>query len=271
LQVSLIFPFFASAVIKAQFPAVRSCFIRLGAAAFVSMSLAAWPQPAPVLAASSPATIPAFKDLDSIDARLQGCVTCHGRNGEGTGDGTFPRIAGKPAGYLLHQLAAFRDGTRKYPPMNYLLAYMPDSYLREIADHFANERPPFAPVPGKTVDDATRQRGQVLATAGDAHLGIPACIACHGAGLTGTQPGIPGLVGLRANYIVGQLTRWRVGDRHAIEPDCMKRVASRLTNTDMVAVAAWLSEQEPPKNPSPRIEPATRLPLACGSQAQGDQ
>jgi cytochrome c553 len=240
--------------------------VRIVAATCLSMSFAAWAQAAP-----AESMIPSFKDLDSMEARLQGCVTCHGRDGEGSADGRFPRIAGKPAGYLLHQLAAFRDGTRKYPPMNYLLAYMPDSYLREIAADFAAQRPPFAAVPAKTVDDASLQRGQLLATGGDAHLGIPACIACHGAALTGTQPAIPGLVGLRANYIVGQLTRWRVGDRHAIEPDCMKRIASRLTDADMTSVAAWLSQQEAPKNPSPQPQPAARLPLACGSQVQGDR
>lgn len=212
--------------------------------------------------------VPAFKQLDSIDARVQGCVTCHGQNGQGTASGYFPRIAGKPAGYLVNQLAAFRDGTRKYPPMNYLVAYLPDAYLREIADHFAKERPPFSAKEPATVDAATLQRGRTLVTAGDAKLGVPACAACHGAGLVGMEPGIPGLVGLRSNYIVGQLTRWRVGDRHAAEPDCMKRVATRLEDADVAAVAAWLSQQEPPKNPAPESANLVRMPLACGSQGQ---
>ncbi len=30
--------------------------------------------------------------------------------------------------------------------------------------------------------------------------------------------------GLRPTYIVAQLTRWRVGERHAAEPDCMRRI-----------------------------------------------
>ncbi len=212
--------------------------------------------------------IPSFKELDSIDARVQGCVTCHGQNGQGTGSGYFPRIAGKPAGYLYNQLAAFRDGTRKYPPMNYLVAYLPDSYLHEIAEHFAKERPPFSAKEATSVDDAALQRGKALVTAGDAHLGVPACVACHGVGLTGMEPGIPGLVGLRSNYVVGQLTRWRVGDRHATEPDCMKRIASRLADADVAAVAAWLSQQEPPKNASPESANLVRMPLACGSQGQ---
>ena len=210
--------------------------------------------------------VPAFKDVDSIEARVQGCVTCHGQSGQGTSNGYFPRIAGKPAGYLYNQLVAFRDGTRRYPPMNYLVAYLPDSYLREIAEHFAKQRPPFAAKETASADAATLARGQALVTAGDPQRGVPACAACHGAGLTGMEPGIPGLVGLRPTYIVAQLTRWRVGERHAAEPDCMKRIATRLADTDITAVAAWLSQQAAPRDPSPESSNLVRMPFACGSQ-----
>ena len=210
--------------------------------------------------------IPGFKDLDSMDARVQGCVTCHGRNGQGTNNGYYPRIAGKPAGYLYNQLIAFRDGTRKYPPMNYLVAYLPDAYLRDIADYFARQRPPFTPGEPGGADAATLARGQMLVTKGDDPRGIPPCVACHGESLTGMNPGIPGLVGLRAAYVAAQLTRWRVGDRHAAEPDCMKRIASRLSDSDVTAVAAWLSRQPPPKDQAPESPNLVRMPLACGSQ-----
>lgn len=201
-----------------------------------------------------------------MEARVQGCTTCHGQSGQGTQDGYFPRIAGKPAGYLYNQLVAFRDGTRKYPPMNYLVAYLPDKYLHEIADHFASQRPPFAAREPLTADPAVLARGQALVTGGDTKTGVPACIACHGAGLTGMKPGIPGLVGLRGTYIAAQLTRWRVGERHATAPDCMQRVASRLSDTDIAAVSAWLAQQEPPRDPSPESSNLVRMPFACGSQ-----
>src|SRR5690349_13124097 len=166
--------------------------------------------------------IPAFKNVDSMEARVQGCVTCHGQSGQGTTNGYFPRIAGKPAGYLYNQLVAFRDGTRKYPPMNYLVAYLPDAYLHEVAEYFAKLRPPYTPNEETNIEPATLARGQSLVNSGDQKTGIPACVACHGNGLTGMNPGIPGLVGLKASYIAAQLVRWRVGDRHAAEPDCMK-------------------------------------------------
>lgn len=210
--------------------------------------------------------VPAFKTLDSMEARVQGCVTCHGQNGQGTTSGYFPRIAGKPAGYLYNQLIAFRDGTRRYAPMNYLVAYLPDAYLREMAEYYATQRPPFAVREIPAADANTLARGQAIATVGDPARGVPSCMACHGKGLTGMEPGIPGLVGLRPSYIIAQLTRWRVGERHALEPDCMKRIASRLSESDVSAVAAWLARQEPPQNAAPEPSNLVRMPLACGSQ-----
>lgn len=211
--------------------------------------------------------IPAFKKLDSIEARVQGCVTCHGQNGQGTADGYFPRIAGKPAGYLYNQLTAFRDGTRSYPPMNYLVATLPDAYLKEIAEYFSSQHPPFSErAHGAAVAGPVLQRGLALATVGDAAKGIPACVACHGKLLSGMEPGIPGLAGLRPAYITGQLTRWRVGERKAADPDCMKRIAVRLSDADIAAVAAWLSQQAPPAGAPPEPSNLVRMPLACGSQ-----
>ena len=220
----------------------------------------------PIAAGAEGDALPAFRKVDSIEARVQGCVTCHGQSGQGTQGGLYPRIAGKPAAYLYNQLAAFRDGTRQYAPMNYLVAYLPDPYLREIAEHFAKQRPaPAAREPSRT-DATVLARGQELATSGDASKVIPACIACHGKGLTGMERGIPGLTGLRPAYIVAQLTRWRVGDRHSLEPDCMRRVASRLSESDIVAVAAWVSQQDAPGDASPESSDLVRMPFACGSQ-----
>ena len=77
---------------------------------------------------------------------------------------------------------------------------------------------------------------------------------------------VAGLVGLRPNYIAAQLTRWRVGERTAAEPDCMKRIATRITDSDIHAVAAWLARQKPPRDSSPESSNLVRMPLACGSQ-----
>lgn len=216
--------------------------------------------------AQDKAALPSFKKLDTMEARVQGCVTCHGQHGQGTNNGYFPRIAGKPAGYIYNQLIAFRNGTRHYPPMNYLVAYLPDAYLKEVAEYYSKKNPPYTVRAKAAPAEVEVHRGEQLVMKGDSAKTIPACIACHGQSLTGMEPGIPGLSGLNPTYVVGQLTRWRVGERKAADPDCMKRIASRMSDTDIAAVASWLATQAPPVKTAPEPSNLVRMPLACGSQ-----
>lgn len=106
------------------------------------------------LGAAALAQAPAPKAPDTIEARMRACAPCHGVQGEGTDNDYFPRLAGKPAGYLTNQLIAFRDGRRRYAPMNYLLEYQTDAYLQKIATYFAALRPP--PTPQAVNDAASR-------------------------------------------------------------------------------------------------------------------
>lgn len=205
---------------------------------------------------------------DTIAARVQGCTACHGAHGQGTDNDYFPRLAGKPAEYLYNQLMNFREGRRKYPPMNYLVTYLSDDYLHEIATYFSQQRPPYPPPATPTVSDSTLARGRDIVLHGDASRQVPACAACHGAKLTGMEPAIPGLVGLHADYISAQIGAWRSGSRHAIAPDCMHEIASRLSDEDVNAVAAWLSTQPAPQNPVPVAARSLKTPLACGSEPQ---
>ncbi len=203
---------------------------------------------------------------DTMQARVLACAACHGQQGQGTDNDYFPRLAGKPAGYLYNQLVAFRDGHRKYPPMNYLLAYLPDLYLHQIATYFANERPPFPAPVASSLGVNVLARGQSLVTAGDPDRHIPACASCHGSALTGMKPAIPGLLGLHADYISAQLGAWRYGTRTAAAPDCMQQVVARLSESDVTAIAAWLSSRPAPVDPIPVPHGALKMPLACGSE-----
>lgn len=203
---------------------------------------------------------------DTMEARVEACAGCHGEHGKGIGNVYFPRLAGKPAGYLYNQLLAFRDGRRKYTPMNYLLAYLPDAYLQKMAEYYAAQPlPAFTPA-RPTVVQAVLDRGQQLVTRGDPGRRIPPCIACHGPELAGREPGIPGLLGLRTDYISAQLGGWRYGTRTAVAPDCMQLIAARLTEADVTAVASWLSSLPASPNARPIRSGPAKLPLDCGSQ-----
>ena len=209
---------------------------------------------------------PTERAPDTIEARLLACAACHGRQGEGTKNDYFPRLAGKPAGYLMNQLVAFRDGRRRYPPMNYLLEYLPNSYLQKMADYFEALRPPPVPRAVADVSSAVLARGRSLVSEGDQAHGVPACAGCHGPKLTGMEPAIPGLVGLHASYISAQLGAFRYGTRTAPAPDCMQLVAASLTESDVTAVAAWLATLPIPADPSPVAKGTLPMPFACGSE-----
>jgi cytochrome c553 len=205
---------------------------------------------------------------DSMQARLLGCAPCHGEIGEGTNNAYFPRLAGKPAGYLANQLIAFRNGRRRYPPMNYLLTYLSEDYLVLMANYYAGQTPPL---PAPAVPDVSKDvlaHGTRLIDQGDYDRGIPACSSCHGPSLTGMEPAIPGLLGLRAAYISAQLGGWRYGTRTAPAPDCMQVVAGHMTEDDVKAVAAVLAARPAPPDPRPVPKGSFVLPFPCGSQPQ---
>lgn len=203
---------------------------------------------------------------DSLTERLAACNACHGAKGEGrNGSEYYPHLAGKPAGYLLRQLRAFRDGGRNYPQMGWLMRNMDDAYLQRIADHFA-AMPPRARVPGaapKAVDPRLAARAQPLIDNGDAARGIPACADCHGDDLAGLEPAIPALVGLPEEYLVAQLGGWRTGVRKAQAPDCMATIAQALEPAEIRAIAHWLSAQEHTQARRPASAGSIVPPRAC--------
>lgn len=210
-----------------------------------------------------PQTVP-----DTMAQRTAACTGCHGDQGRAASDGYYPRIAGKPAGYLYNQLINFREGRRTYPMMVYMVSHLSDDYLHAMAEHFASQHPPYPPPQPLQVSAAQLARGRQLAIDGDRKADVPACVACHGKALTGMAPAIPGLLGLPRDYLSGQFGAWKNGTRHAAKPDCMATLATRLSVDDISAVSAWLSQQPVPADARAVSDSAATLPLECGSVAQ---
>lgn len=205
---------------------------------------------------------------DTVAQRVLACAACHGKEGRATSAGYFPRIAGKPAGYLYNQLLNFREGRRQYPLMTYMVAHMPDDYLMEISQYFADLHPPYAPVQVINAAPAVLKRGRALVMSGDKTKNIPACIACHGERLTGALPAIPSLVGLPRDYLNSQFGAWKNGARKAHAPDCMAQISKQLEPEDIGAVSAWLASQPVPDDMSPAPAGSIKLPLPCGTAPQ---
>jgi cytochrome c553 len=220
------------------------------------------------LAFASPGAARAAAPPDTLAQRLAPCTACHDDTGRRGPDAYYPRIAGKPAGYLFNQLQNFRDGRRFYALMTYLVEHLPDAYLREIAEHFSRLQPPFpAPQPATARHDVLA-RGRTLTESGDVNAQIPACAECHGKTLTGVVPAIPSIVGLPRDYLIAQLMAWRSGTRRSHEPDCMALIAKRLSNEDITSVAAWLASQPVLGRAAVPATPPS-LPIDCGGVPGG--
>ena len=201
---------------------------------------------------------------NTLAQRALACTGCHGKEGRAAPDGYYPRLAGKPAGYLHNQLLNFRDGRRDYGLMSELIAPLSDVYLKELAGHFASLDLPYPPPQKPTLPAPELARAEQLIRHGDASRRLPACIACHGERLTGTQPAVPGLLGLSRDYLNGQLGAWRSGQRRAQAPDCMADIAKALTTAEINAVTQFLASQAMPADPHPAAALAAPAPARCG-------
>ena len=229
----------------------------------LAAALAACAMSAALAGSPAPIAVP-----DTLAQRMQPCSTCHGKEGRPTDQGFFPRIAGKPAGYLYNQLDNFRNGRRANATMTYFVEHMSDEYLREIAGYFAALDLPYAPPQTAGAPAAELALGEALVRRGDPARGLPGCVRCHGEAMTGVVPAVPGLLGLSRVYLVEQFGAWRTGQRKALAPDCMARVTTMLSPADIAALATWLSSQPVATAPAAADALVRPLPMDCGSVPQ---
>ena len=202
---------------------------------------------------------------NTMAQRMQACVVCHGKEGRATNQGYFPRIAGKPAGYLYNQLQSFKTGRRTYEAMNHLVQHLSDDYLRDIAQYFSELDLPYPPAQVTKLTRSEQKTAENLVLHGAPERKLPACIACHGQQMAGQQPAMPGLLTLPADYLSARLGAWRTGQTQAKAPDCMADIAKRLTLDEVSVLAKWLSAQTLPSGTKPAPQSAQALPMRCGS------
>jgi cytochrome c553 len=87
------------------------------------------------------------------------------------------------------------------------------------------------------------KKGEALVTNGGNGKTI-ACANCHGADLHGLGP-VPGIAGRSPSYMGRQMTDMKVGARHGEWTELMKPVVAKLTDEDMVSIAAYLASRTP--------------------------
>jgi cytochrome c553 len=65
------------------------------------------------------------------------CIACHGQNGMGIIE-LYPNLAGQKGGYLVAQLRAFRDGSRKNPIMAPMAVHLSDGAIEDLAAYYTS-------------------------------------------------------------------------------------------------------------------------------------
>lgn len=166
------------------------------------------------------------------------CSSCHGAHGEGDPESGFPRLAGLKPGYIMHQLAAFADGSRQSDVMvDIAKALTPEE--REAVANFYAEQEIQAAKAAEAPDTKLVERGKHLAHIGNWSQGVPGCSLCHAANGHGVGQDFPPLAGQSAAYIESQLAAWKDGKRTNDPLHLMGGIAKKLSDDDVKAAAAY--------------------------------
>lgn len=169
----------------------------------------------------------------------QECARCHGADGNAS-EATIPSLAGQKSAYLLTQLQNFRAGQRHNRLMTPVAQALAEQDAAPLAAHFSAQTLKLRPGSGASASGLV-EAGRALYEDGDASRHLPACSHCHDAGPGhGPRERFPLLGGQPAAYVVSQLKQFQARERQAMPP-MMTRIAARLDENDMQAVAAFIA------------------------------
>jgi cytochrome c553 len=164
------------------------------------------------------------------------CVGCHGVDGNGGADPSWPRLAGQIPDYLLAQLKAFKIGARKNPIMKGMAEPLKEQDMRDLVAYFSSQ----TLRPGVAVNREFALAGRRLYRGGNAETGVPACMSCHGPSGHGIPPRFPRVTGQNARYTEQQLVDFKASRR--VDSDgVMTRVAFRMSEGEIRAASEYMA------------------------------
>jgi cytochrome c553 len=127
------------------------------------------------------------------------------------------------------------EGSEKEPLGQRIIETPVDAEATEV---LRDDHSPFIVyAPGGSV-----KKGEALVTKGAGKT--TQCGVCHGEDLRGSGP-VPPLAGRSPSYLVRQMYDMQQGTRKGLWTDLMKPVVSKLTDADMVDIAAYLASRMP--------------------------
>jgi cytochrome c553 len=176
-------------------------------------------------------------DAKAGEGKAAACGACHGADGNST-DKQYPKLAGQNEAYIARQITLFQTQKRQNPVMMGFAANLSKQDMHDIGAYFSGKQS----LPG-VADEKLLDRGQALYRGGDARLGVPACMACHGPdghGMAGA--GYPQLAGQWSDYVQTKLKDWKNGTTWGEDANAkiMPEIAGRLGDSDIAALASYV-------------------------------
>lgn len=177
----------------------------------------------------------AIGDVAAGKAKAAVCAGCHGIDGNGGADPSWPKLAGQIPEYLYAQLKAFKTGGRKNPIMIGMAAPLSDQDMKNLAAYFASQMLK----PGAAANKELVAAGRRLYRGGNGETGVPACMSCHGPSGHGIPPRFPRVTGQNAPYTERQLLDFKAS-RRADNDGVMTRIAFRMSEAEIHAAAEYM-------------------------------
>ena len=133
-------------------------------------------------------------------------------------------------------VACSSAGRHEEEPLGERIIETPDN---AEATEMLRDRGPVSP---RTSPSGSIKKGEALVTK-DSGKTTP-CGVCHGPDLKGLGP-VPGIAGRSPSYLVRQLYDMQQGSRNGFWTHLMKPVVTKLTEADMLTIAAYTASREP--------------------------
>lgn len=163
----------------------------------------------------------AAPDIEAGKKKARMCFNCHGAEGNSKRS-NFPSLAAQKPAYLVNQLRAFRDGTRKNGMMQNMAANLSDQEMNNLAAFFAS------------VNNVSAGGDQALAAKGESKASM--CFGCHGNKAVGMGV-TPRLAGQQPAYLQRQLQAFKDGSR---KNGPMSGIAKMLSEEEIQAVTEYM-------------------------------
>lgn len=169
-------------------------------------------------------------------AKAAACAGCHGADGNGGADPTWPKLAGQDPDYIAKQLADFKSGARKDPIMAGMAAPLSAQDAKDVGAYYAS----LKAKPGTAKSAELAKLGEKLYRGGITNRGVSACMSCHGPSGHGIPPRFPRVSGQSAAYTEKQMLAFKSGAR-SNDGDIMTRIAFRMSEQEIKAVSDYMA------------------------------